>query len=34
MIEEIDIDSLKVGLNLPLMKSYKPEDIVKTVKNE
>lgn len=32
MLEEVGIDSLKVGVDLPLMESYKPEDVKTTVK--
>lgn len=32
MLEEVGIDSLKVGVDLPLMESYKPEDVKATVK--
>jgi len=32
MLEEVGIDSLKVGVDLPLMESHKPEDVKATVK--
>jgi len=32
MLEEVGIDSLKVDVDLPLMESYKPEDVKATVK--
>jgi len=32
MLEEVGIDSLKVGVDLPLMESYKLEDVKATVK--
>jgi sugar phosphate isomerase/epimerase len=32
MLEEVGVDSLKVGVDLPLMESYKPEDVKATIK--
>lgn len=32
MLEEVGIDSLQVGVDLPLMESYQPEDVKATVK--
>lgn len=32
MLEEVGIDSLQVGVDLPLMESYEPEDVKATVK--
>ena len=32
MIEEVNIDSLKLGLDLPLMESYQPQDVKAIVK--
>jgi len=32
MLEEVGIDSLQVGVDLPLMESYEPEDVKATVR--
>ncbi len=32
MLEEVNVDSLKVGLDLPLLESYEPEDVIAIVK--
>ena len=31
MLDEVDVDSLKVGLDLPLFESYAPEDVTEIV---